>query len=258
MHDSTKTPRRNFVVALFVVAVAPAALVFSPSAQAGAVVGATEMTQIANNIELVMQYIQQMESYAAQLRQWELQINQFGNQVQNTLNFPAQVWGRIQYDLQGVARIAQAGKALAYSASNLGDKFTMTYKGFQYPAGFNYKREYAAWSKTSMDTIKGAMDAIGLQASHFVNEDATMQQLQEMSLSSEGQMQALQVGAQIAGEQVLQLQKLRQLMMTQATAENAYKGRLQAQADTTAASADAVFTLKPPTGPNTQFRGGTR
>lgn len=51
-----------------------AMVVHTPQTQAGAVVGATEFTQIANNIELVMQYSKQVESYVTQVRQYKAQL----------------------------------------------------------------------------------------------------------------------------------------------------------------------------------------
>ncbi|HGM5506797.1 TPA: hypothetical protein ACKPYM_000787 [Stenotrophomonas maltophilia] len=43
-------------------------------AEAGAIVGATEFTQIANNIELVMQYAKQVEGVAQQVKQYKKQV----------------------------------------------------------------------------------------------------------------------------------------------------------------------------------------
>ena len=49
----------------------------------------------------------------------------------------------------------------------------------------------------------------------FQNENQVMAQLNAMGNNAQGRMQALQVGAQIANQQVQQMQKLRQLVMSQ-------------------------------------------
>lgn len=242
--------RKHFIA----LAVAASFTAVAPSTQAGSVAGfggATEITQLANNVELVNLYLQQVQSYATQLQQYQ-------NMLQNTLNIPAQVWGAIQADLMGVANVVRQGQALAYSAQNIGTQFQNTFKGFSYPQGFNFKTEYRNWSRATLDGIKGAFEAAKMQADQFATEEGVLTALRAMSQSAQGQMQALQVGAQIAEQQVQQLQKLRQLMMVQMQAQNSY---LAAQEQKDAASRlalDDFFRFSDPRQGSTNFRGGSR
>lgn len=242
--------RKHFIA----LAVAASFTAVAPSTQAGSVAGfggATEITQLANNVELVNLYLQQVQSYATQLQQYQ-------NMIQNTLNIPAQVWGAIQADLMGVANVVRQGQALAYSAQNIGTQFQNTFKGFSYPQGFNFKTEYRNWSRATLDGIKGAFEAAKMQADQFATEEGVLTALRAMSQSAQGQMQALQVGAQIAEQQVQQLQKLRQLMMVQMQAQNSY---LAAQEQKDAASRlalDDFFRFSDPRQGSTNFRGGSR
>lgn len=242
--------RKHFIA----LAVAASFTAVAPSTQAGSVAGfggATEITQLANNVELVNLYLQQVQSYATQLQQYQ-------NMLQNTLNIPAQVWGAIQADLMGVANIVRQGQALAYSAQNIGTQFQNTFKGFSYPQGFNFKTEYRNWSRATLDGIKGAFEAAKMQADQFATEEGVLTALRAMSQSAQGQMQAIQVGSQIAEQQVQQLQKLRQLMMVQMQAQNSY---LAAQEQKDAASRlalDDFFRFSDPRQGSTNFRGGSR
>lgn len=242
--------RKHFIA----LAVAASFTAVAPSTQAGSVAGfggATEITQLANNVELVNLYLQQVQSYATQLQQYQ-------NMIQNTLNIPAQVWGAIQADLMGVANIVRQGQALAYSAQNIGTQFQNTFKGFSYPQGFNFKTEYRNWSRATLDGIKGAFEAAKMQADQFATEEGVLTALRAMSQSAQGQMQAIQVGSQIAEQQVQQLQKLRQLMMVQMQAQNSY---LAAQEQKDAASRlalDDFFRFSDPRQGSTNFRGGSR
>lgn len=242
--------RKHFIA----LAVAASFTAVAPSTQAGSVAGfggATEITQLANNVELVGLHLQQVQSYATQLQQYR-------NMIQNTLNIPAQVWGAIQADLMSVANIVKQGQALAYSATNIGTQFQNTFKGFSYPQGFNFKTEYRNWSRATLDGIKGAFEAAKMQADQFATEEGVLTALRAMSQSAQGQMQALQVGAQIAEQQVQQLQKLRQLMMVQMQAQNSY---LAAQEQKDAASRlalDDFFRFSDPRQGSTNFRGGSR
>lgn len=240
---------------------AAVAAVSSSFTQAGSVAGfggSTEITQILNNIQLVESYLQQVQSYATQIQQWQTQIQQYQNMVQNTLALPSQIWGPIQADLMGIANVVQQGQALAYSASSIGTKFQQTFKGFNYPAGFNFKTVYKDWSKTTMDGIKGAFEAAKMQADQFATEEGVLAGLRTQSQSAQGQMQALQVGSQIAEQQVQQLQKLRQLMMVQMQAQNSY---LAAQEQKDAARTQAqeeFFKFANPDKGSTRFKGGNQ
>lgn len=245
------------------VAVALAASIsFSaPVARAGSVGGfggSTELTQLANNIELVQSYLQQARAYATQLQQWNTQVQQYQNMVTNTLNIPNQIWGQITNELSGVANLVKQGNALAYSATNIGSQFQATFKGFQFPTGFNYKTEYQKWSSTTMDSLKGALEAAGLQSQQFATEEAVLQQLRGMSSGAKGQMQAIQAGTQIAEQQVQQLQKLRQLMMLQLQSQNTYLAAQQNKEDTIKAAKEDAFTYKSPVRLYTQFKGGSK
>jgi P-type conjugative transfer protein TrbJ len=238
-----------------IAAIVSASLVAAvPPSFAGSVAGfggSTEITQLANNIELVNSYLQQVQSYATQLQQYQ-------NMIQNTLNIPAQVWGAIENDLQGVSNVISVGQALAYNASNIASQFEATFKGFSY-SGVDFKREYRDLSRKTLDTLKGTLSAANLQSQQFATEEMTMRQLRTMSQSATGQMQALQVGAQIAEQQVQQLQKLRQLMMAQLSQQNTYLAAQEQKEATRKVAADRAFDVGDPT-TNTHkgYRGGWR
>ncbi len=249
--------RKQFIT----LAIASAFTATAPLARAGSVAGfggSTEITQLANNIELVQQYAQQVQAYATQIQQFQTQIQQYQNMVTNTLNIPSQIWGTVQADLMGIANVVKQGQALAYSATNIGTQFQNTFKGFSYPAGFNFKTSYKNWSQATLDGVKGAFEAAKMQADNFATEEGVLQGLRTQSQSAQGQMQAMQVGAQIAEQQVQQLQKLRQLMMVQMQAQNSYLAtQEQKDAARTQAQEDFLQYVNPNKG-FTAFRGGSK
>lgn len=238
-----------------IAAIVSASLVAAvPPSFAGSVAGfggATEVTQLANNVELVNLYLQQVQSYATQLQQYQ-------NMIQNTLNIPAQVWGAIEGDLMGVASVVQQGQALAYSAANIASQFENTFKGFTF-TGTDFKKEYRDLTRKTLDTLKGTLSAANLQSQQFATEEMIMRQLRAMSQSATGQMQAIQVGVQIAEQQVQQLQKLRQLMMAQLSQQNTYLAAQEQKEATRKVAADRAFDVGDPT-TNTHkgYRGGWR
>lgn len=230
-----KLSRRNAISQVVVGTVGLAAATLTPMRFAwasGAIAGATEPTQIMNNVELVMQYAKQVQQYATQLQQWQ-------NQIQNTLNIPNQIWSSIQNDLMGVMNVVKQGEALAFSLSNIGEQFKLKFPGFKTTTDFI--GDYKKWSQTLRDTIKGTLEAANLQSQQFATEEGVINQLRSMSQSNTGRLQALQTGNQIAVETTAQLQKLRALAMAQMQAQNAYMAKQEQERDSENASLDSML-----------------
>ncbi|MGZ4992659.1 MAG: P-type conjugative transfer protein TrbJ [Methylobacter sp.] len=221
------------------------ALALTSPVQAGTVMGnggATEVTQILNNAQL-MAIFQNGTSQLAQLSsmldneitQTAQQISMVQNQLQdlqsmgNTIMAP---YNQVSGALGKLQGLVSRGQSLSYTLQNMDQQFGRMYPGFgNYGSGGSYATQYQGWSQTSMDGIKGALEAQGLQASDFATEQSTMDQLNSMSSSANGTVSAVQAGNAIAAQQVVQLQKLRQLQMEQFNAYASYTAGQQAKQD---------------------------
>jgi P-type conjugative transfer protein TrbJ len=186
----------------------------------GGIVGATEPTQILNNVELGIISAQEVQAVAQRVTQIANQIQQIQNMLTNTLPIPNQVWGQIQQEIAPLLQVVQQGQAIAYTMANVDQQFQVRFPDYNnwMNANFgaqNFMQSYRQWYTTQRDAISGALQVANLQAGQFQNENQVMAQLNAMGNSAQGRMQALQVGAQIANQQVQQLQKLRQLVMSQ-------------------------------------------
>lgn len=201
----------------------------APAQASGALTGATEFTQILNNGELIALGGQNAEQIANQVTQISNQVEQIANQIriyenmlQNTLQLPDHVWGQAQQDLANLQGIVQQGQGMAFSMGNLDDVLKQRFQSYadfqkQQLTGVEFSAAYQSWSDTNRDTIGGTLAAAGLTADQFATEESTMAQLRSQSESADGQMKALQVGHQIATQQVEQMQKLRGLVSQQMT-----------------------------------------
>lgn len=143
-------------------------------------------------------------------------------------------------DLQGLMQVVRQGQALAFSAANIGDVFNQKFPGHK--SNVNFPTEYKNWSSTVRDTLRGALEAAGLQASQFATEEQAMAQMRSMAQSTSGRMQAIQVGNQIAAENAAQTQKLRALVMAQMQSQNAYMMGQQQEKDAVRGAVDSMFT----------------
>lgn len=209
--------------------------------------GATEITQIANNLELVKQYTElshQTEQLSDQLRRQREMVNDMAIQGKSLKNWD---WGQTESDLKALSKAVMQGQSLAYSLNNIDAVYRKTYPGYE---AFVKERgvssemkntRYWEWSNANIDTIRSSMHAAQIQDSQFATEEKTMETLERLSRSSEGRMQALQVGHQIASQQIRQVQKLRALMMTQMQMQASYMAHEQNEKDAQTAETKKFF-----------------
>lgn len=182
-------------------------------------INATEMTQIMNNIELAM-------VNAAELQQIHAQFQQLSHIVQQGSRLGPHMWGNTMSQLQQLAKIAREGQAMAYSMSQIDSEFRNRFKGYNNYSKINenghFSQQYQQWSNTVRDSLSGTLKSMNMQYDQFNTEEKTLKQLEQISQSATGRMQAIQAGNQISAQQVRQTQKLRSLMMAQMQAQVSY------------------------------------
>ena len=134
---------------------------------------------------------------------------------------------------------------------NIDDVLKQRFKTFadfksNLPNQATFSSTYQTWSTTNRDTIAGTLKAAGLTADQFSSEETTMSQLRTLSETSDGQMKALQVGHQIATQQVAQMQKLRGLVSQQMTMMATWYQSEQAEKDLAQARREEFFKSTAP------------
>ena len=205
---------------------------------AGVLAGvATEWTQILNHVQLVLGYIRQ----GIQL---ETQTQQLAEQLKQGRGSPLQIFGSIQQDLGQLAQIVQGGQALAYSMGNLDAQFRNTFPGYS-SSNSGYFNSSKKWSQTSLDTTLSTLRAVGLQGQQLNSAQSVLAQLRLMSTGAGGQMQAAEVGNQIAEQQVEQLMALRQLMLVDLQSKQAYQAEQIQKEQADKAALEQMFGTQP-------------
>ena len=212
------------------VVVAAFSVYASAPAFAGSATGtATEWTQLANNAQLVdllkssgLQVDNQLTQISQLAEQIQNQLNIYENMLQNTAQLPDHIWGQVESDLNQLRDIIDQGQSISFSMANADDVLKQRFQSYadlQTAAanGQDLSSNYASWSDTNRETIASTLKAASLTADQFDSEESTMSSLRSMSESADGQMKALQVGHEIAAQQVAQMQKLRGLVSQQMT-----------------------------------------
>ncbi len=254
-------PRRTSTSNNWIIATMTAVIALYPvaSAQAGSATGAaTEWTQLANNAQLIdllkssgLQVDNQLTQITQLAEQIQNQLKIYENMLQNTAQLPDHIWGQVESDLNRLRSIVDQGQSISFSMGNADDVLQQRFKSYSdlktnLPNAESFSSTYQSWSDTNRDTIGSTLKAASLTADQFDTEEGTMSSLRSMSESADGQMKALQVGHQIAAQQVSQMQKLRGLISQQMTMMGTWLQTEQTDKDLAQARREEFFKSTAP------------
>ena len=220
-----------------------------PRAEAAPGLVATEITQLANRLQLLLSYIRQGEQLAGELQMLE-------DMLKHSRVLPYQTFSGVMPAIAQLHSMVETGQALAYSMANIDGQFRSTFPGYASFSPNQWYRNYQTWSNRSLDTTLGTLKAAGLQASQMTSEGEVLGQLRVMAETADGRLLALQVSNQIAHEQVDQLMKLRQLMLADLQSKQAYQAMMIQQDATKQAAAERFFTFTGKNGDGVTFIPG--
>lgn len=141
-----------------------------------------------------------------------------------------------------VQAVVSAGEGLAHSAANLETFVTDRFGSYEvYLAKLradgridelDLRTKFRNWSQTHQDTIKNTLMAHGIHAQEVDDAELRLQRLQTLTRSADGRMKVLQIGQEIATEELKQLHSLKEIMMEQSNLHGSYfamKQSMQAQ-----------------------------
>jgi len=214
----------GFALALIMMPVSP----WMVSAGGGMGGGATEVTQIANNAQLIGIYTKEVEQVANQLEQIENQIKQYQNmlerlrlQTENFKKYTIGQWTKAKGYITKIRNLVAKGQEIVFTMKNLDQEFLKRfpdYKKFLELKGVKdetFSIMYSDMSKTLRDTATSMLEGTKVQWEELETEESTIKALEDLNDDAEGMSQISQVGNMMANHQVRQLQKLRVLVMLQ-------------------------------------------
>lgn len=198
-------------------------------ASAGAVIGATEPTQILNLVELTASYAEQAQQTVTQINQYETMLRNLTNSTPSSLLGQAagSLWTdqNMTQTFKNLQTIVLAGQRMDYTLQNQDQMFKTLHPG--YGSAFDFKNGYKNLSDNTLGSVQNALAAAGAQSQKFSTEQAMMQELQTRSQSADGQMKVLQAGNDIGIAMVGQMQQMRQLSIAQMTEQSHYMAAQQ-------------------------------
>ncbi len=177
----------------------------------------------SNFVENKLTALNSIKDLVNQATQIQHQLENLQYQAKNIRGVSDYQWRDVNNSLDQLNQVSQQGQALSVASSNLDSEFRKQFPDYaQTQTNNNYSTQYQQWNNTTMDTLRGTMDAAGYSATSAKSEETALQQLKSQGANAQGRMQVLQVSTEIAAENVNQLQELKRLMVNQSNAQNAY------------------------------------
>ena len=197
------------------------------AAQAGGI-PVFDAGNLAQNAKAAMEAVLQT---AKQVEQYELQVQQYRNMVQNTDTLTAQDWDQAQRTMGRLRAAMGTLEQYRQQADSL-EKHLRQFKdveGYLSSRCFNGRCDAAQWSQMTQEqgrlgakTQKSANDALlrslGQQQQAITTDAVQLEKLQTNAKGAQGQMQALGAANQLASHVAYQLQQIRALLVAQNTA----------------------------------------
>ncbi|MDR3354142.1 MAG: P-type conjugative transfer protein TrbJ [Synergistaceae bacterium] len=201
--------------------------------------GATEITQLLNNSELVAQVAQLAEQITNQ-------ITMIQDLIYNTLTIPDQLFRDVKGIYSKIKGVIDTTKGLAYNLSNLDEELKRRFKSYTDLSALSQVSDFSSTYReivnTQMETVRSTMEAIGVSMEELVTDDASaLEELQSKASSAKGRNELIQATNQLLGFLAEDAMKLRQLQMMQSQmAGTAYEAE-RAKSDLSDRRIEAFF-----------------
>lgn len=208
------------------------------SAHAGTVGGnggATEITQLMNNTELMIQVEQQIVMVEQGIKQVTQMVTDAEKYVSDALGITEAVgvYNRVLGQVEKV-------QALAYGVQGVAAKFQAIHPDFSSLKWYDAKG-YVNRTKNTMQAIKNAVDAGGALLGRARDEQQRVDALGQMVSTADGKMKALQTANAVQYEVLQQLRDTKIYTQQVNEAQMAYLASSQSDKDEKRAAASRAF-----------------
>ena len=162
------------------------------------------------------------QMFARQLQQLEQQTATLADLAQelrymalNTVPYLGGVWQPNSTLLSNLGNMIATEQGMSYALTNLPTQFAQIFPGYTAPAGVPTAtaQQTGQGLNNTLATLSGTLVSLQGQAQNFAEENTALQVLSVANTTATGQLQAIQIGNQIALLQVQQAQMLRQTML---------------------------------------------
>ena len=155
-------------------------------------------------------WTQQLTSYAMRINQ----ATMLQNQVRNMASLPGQVWNQIEGNFAQTQTLFRRGTQLANNASMVSANL-QNYRGLLGQT-IDMPAQYARWSQQANDNVTATLSGFGLMRDQMTGDRAVVDAIRSRSAGADGAVRAIQANTEMAGAQVNELHRLREIMLEDA------------------------------------------
>ena len=202
--------------------------------------GATEWTQILNNGELAAQVGQQVKTYETLYQQ--LIILAGNERLLNSHHFS----NTAAPLLAELHRAMVTDQTVSYVGSSLNEEFERTYPDYRQYSRDTYgieavtNRDFDRWNAQNQANVKSALDTININRDQVLTEGQMLDLVARQAKTVESKKAIMQVGNDLALNQIRQARRMENLLQTQISLQANYLAAEQARQVSEQAASDAT------------------
>ena len=215
----------------------------TPATSGGPIGGSTEITQLLNNAELVSLVGLETEVLSTNTRQLVTQANllrtqlqAYQNMLRNTRNLPDTIWGDAVTSLTQLRGVMASANSVAADGAALDTLMTgrlvadPLYQASPLSRG-EFNSRYAEWGNLSRNALNASLGTARMTVDDVDSEAEIIARIAQQGQTVQGQVEALQVGNELASSIAKQLAQLRILTATQNEQTSIFQARWEAERD---------------------------
>jgi|GEM_PF-5034338 len=208
------------------------AVIFSIIMPIGALAQSISPAELVYDPTVDADIIQTFTFFENEIADLEKQLGDLDNALK-ILSAGQYLWSNSTTLINQLGKTMQQASGLSYAAQDEASQFAALFPG--YAVSNNFNQQFQQLTRSSLDTLNNILQTMNVSANDFMDENNRLKMLQGFSENVAGQTQAMQMGVQLASEQISQLQLLRQVIMSQANAQIVYYAQqIQKEASSTA------------------------
>lgn len=193
--------------------------------------GASEVTQIMNNVQLANAYAQQVMQYQNQLLEYETMLK---NLAENPVG---NIAPQLNYLITNHARVMASSKDIGSTMARVDQDFAGQ---FQSPIAASFADKFRGWTTHSNDGLKAMALNAGSHREGFQNDEDALRALVQKNQASEGNLGAIKTLGEINAQQLQESMKLRDLISQQQVAEASYMAAKNSKEQATQEMNDSI------------------
>jgi len=182
--------------------------------------GASEITQILNNVQLTLSYLEQVSQTAQQLEQLKTQIEIHKIHIENAKRLSQSDIMLIEQYARQLWEYRQQQVGKVWAASEVDKLYRQRYPSYEEIMngaldGQSLSELLNQWNKESNKTLKDILETNAKDRERIDIEKASIDEILKLTDDKGGSMAVLQTANQIAAAQIEQVQDLKKLIIRQ-------------------------------------------